>query len=200
MNQRMNDEERWRPCAGFPAYEVSDHGRVRRVAPSSRGGYLGHAIATTTTARGFVRIALTRGGRQRGSLSVARLVLLSFRPAPPNADALEPHHLDGDITNCALSNLRWQTAERARRSRAARAGKRKSATKTRPCLRCGGHFPSTWAGHRLCSTCGHADDRPCHGDRGRGNGRPREVRARAEEDRRDRLRLALNAGMARRTA
>lgn len=98
-------DERWKTIPFAPSYEVSDFGRVRRVAggqgarPMLRKQDLEHT--------GYYRVRLSEGG-QRMRVSVHRTVLLAFRGEPPTPTH-QAAHRDGDKTNNRLSNLRWAT-------------------------------------------------------------------------------------------
>ena len=180
-------EERWEPAAGFLDYEVSTAGRVRRAAATGIGSYAGRLMRPQRTPSGRLVLGLSMpNGRKRGGVSVAKLVLLSFRPAPPDVERVTPKYLDGDPSNVALTNLAWQTKDAARLARMSRS--RRPGTTTRACLRCSQDFQSTWIGHRLCNSCGHG---ALPDDAQRGGGKTREVLARIEEDRKARLRRAL---------
>ena len=103
--------EQWRAIAEWPGYEVSDLGRVRsvaRVIQRSNGwqqtiqerilkptwnmpGDSGHLTVTVYKKR----------------KKVHRLVLIAF--VGPGPEGHEVCHNDGDPSNNALSNLRWDT-------------------------------------------------------------------------------------------
>lgn len=98
--------ESWRAVPGFPAYQVSDHGRVRTLndRPGSRAG--DGIMSPGHLPRGHLRVALRRDGK-RCDRQVHALVLLAFvGPCPEGMEAL---HKDDDPSNNALTNLRWGT-------------------------------------------------------------------------------------------
>lgn len=103
--------ELWRPIAGFPAYEVSDHGRVRS---------LDRTISFTTSGRGktcFLRgklLTITVGSHGYGQVSLSDQavrteacvhVLVAAAFIGPRPDGLNVLHDDGDQSNCCASNL-----------------------------------------------------------------------------------------------
>ena len=100
--------ECWRPCRGFPAYEVSDRGRVRRcvAARTSRAGRL----LEPRTAKGnpYPTVTLRDSGRAF-TVRVHVLVLEAFvGPRPVGKECL---HGDDDPSNARLSNLRWGSSK-----------------------------------------------------------------------------------------
>lgn len=101
--------EIWAPIPGFPAYEVSDLGRARRVLCGHCGARLAHPIHLRgrPDKDGYRRFTLAKG-RKRHECRAARLVLLAFR-GPPPGDSHEAAHGDGNNRNDRLSNLRWAT-------------------------------------------------------------------------------------------
>jgi hypothetical protein len=100
--------ERWLPVVGYEGlYEVSDHGRVRRVAISWAKRPGKKILRLRRTAKGYLDVELYLH-MKRQHLLVHRLVAEAFiGPQPP----LEPqiNHKDGDKTNNRSSNLEWVT-------------------------------------------------------------------------------------------
>jgi hypothetical protein len=92
------DEEAWRPVVGFPGYEISDHGSLRRA---------GRPIKWGRDTAGYPAVCLYRDGCRFGR-KVHRLVAESFigpKPTPKHEIA----HGDGNKRNPHVSNLRWAT-------------------------------------------------------------------------------------------
>lgn len=105
--------ERWRPVPGYEgSYEVSDAGRVRsldRVVMRSDGRrrrFEGRLLSPGVLRSGHLVVGLHRRGAQE-TMCVHRLVLLAF-VGPPAPGRIACHN-DGDASNNALSNLRWDT-------------------------------------------------------------------------------------------
>lgn len=100
--------ERWRRIADFPMYEVSDKGSVRRRAckDANFNRYReARLLRATPGSRGYLQVWLSYG--KKTSRAVHRLVLEAFKgPCPPSKIGC---HNDGDKTNNALGNLRWDT-------------------------------------------------------------------------------------------
>jgi hypothetical protein len=99
----------WRAIPGWEGlYEASDDGQVRSVERIT-GGYRrrGVLICGSLVKGGYRQICLSReGGRQY--LLVHRLVALTF--IGPCPDGLQACHNDGDSSNNAVRNLRYDTA------------------------------------------------------------------------------------------
>lgn len=100
-------DEIWRPvCEGF--YEVSDHGRVRRVKrPLHRGrGQVGRLLAIQTRRDGYHVVPIWIHGKVKNHM-VHRLVAEAFIGLRP--DGLFVNHKDGVKKNNRPSNLEYVT-------------------------------------------------------------------------------------------
>jgi hypothetical protein len=107
----------WRTVHRAPEYEVSDAGQVRRA---------GRVLKGWSGSRGYRLVALCSDGAQR-NIQVHRLVLEAFvGPCPPG---MEGCHNDGNPSNNALSNLRWDTPS-ANRYDTVRHGNHPAASRT----------------------------------------------------------------------
>lgn len=109
----MNEE--WRPIPGYEGiYQVSNLGRVRSLDrrtwnPRGRGFWAslkGQDLRAVSLPTGHLYVKLLRDG-QASQRQIHRLVLEAF--VGPCPDGLEACHGDGDPTNNALPNLRWDT-------------------------------------------------------------------------------------------
>jgi hypothetical protein len=120
------DNERWAAVPGFPEYEVSDRGRVRRAAPSP-WSLVGKELAQRPV-RGYLRVGLCRGGKVFWR-SIHRLVWEAF--VAPIPEGLTINHRDGVKTNNALSNLEVMT-QRENIHHAIQTGLRVSAGEGNP--------------------------------------------------------------------
>lgn len=113
--------EQWRPVIGWEGwYEVSDHGRIRRVG-GGRGAKVGRIIAHWPTEEGYHRVRLTRDDCPKWFL-VHRLVLEAF--VGPCPEGLVCNHWDGDKDNNRPANLEW-TTQRENNDHAFRTGLRR---------------------------------------------------------------------------
>lgn len=90
--------ESWQKVVGWPEYEVSSLGRVRRTGT-------GTVRKTQINRGGYEQVHLSRGGRAR-VFRVHTLVLEAFVQLRPTGQ--EADHLDGNRANNILPNLRWQ--------------------------------------------------------------------------------------------
>ena len=93
------DMEEWRAIAAFPLYEVSNHGRVRRIG---RDDVLYQQIS-----KGYHVVCLCQNNRKT-TRPVARLVAEAFLPNPDNKPQVD--HRDRVRGNNHVDNLRWVTA------------------------------------------------------------------------------------------
>lgn len=97
--------EEWRGVPGWPRYEVSDIGRVKRRAGVGRR--FTRLLSPKFSPKGYMRVTLCSGGVAKG-FTLQRVVALAFLgPAPSSRH--EVAHLDGVKANCAATNLAWKT-------------------------------------------------------------------------------------------
>lgn len=108
----QEERENWLPVPGWPAYEVSDLGRVRSVprVVRCRNGtpHTVRARIRKTGGSEYPQVCLSN--TSQGEVAVARvhtLVLTAF--VGPCPLGMECRHLDDVKTNNRLSNLRWGT-------------------------------------------------------------------------------------------
>jgi hypothetical protein len=99
--------ERWLPVPGYEGlYEVSNIGRVRSLPHKTRQGMRGGRMRKTPLNAGYPVVSLYANGVGRVT-SVHLLVAAAFiGPRPPG---MEVRHLDGNPSNCVLSNLTYGT-------------------------------------------------------------------------------------------
>jgi hypothetical protein len=111
----MNEE--WRDIPGWPGYQASCLGKIKRLAcVGGAGRKLRERIlkqTNTRIGRQYIYVSVGLGNAEHNErLSVARLVLLSFVGSPGPGE--ECRHLDDVSTNCVLSNLAWGTRQQNR--------------------------------------------------------------------------------------
>jgi hypothetical protein len=101
------EEEVWKDIEGYPGYQVSNMGRVKSLVKAYRREEIILKGSPNTT--GYTLVQLYPKPRQRKSLLVHRLVMMTFQPNPV-MDELEVNHKDLDTTNNKMSNLEWVTS------------------------------------------------------------------------------------------
>lgn len=108
------------PCTPIPGFEgryrVSFFGHVCSFNKFDSGAWVVAQTAQTVLRPqrrmranrrlSYLRVNLRDGSGRTATFLLHSLVLLSFRGPPPHAD-MEATHLDEDLLNCALNNLRW---------------------------------------------------------------------------------------------
>lgn len=98
--------EEWRPIPEFPHYLISDQGDIKHVNRLTNRSY-------SLNTRGFLVVLLSDANSPtRYCRQVNRLVAQAFLDEPEYKDEKFIWHKDGDLTNCAASNLRWETKSR----------------------------------------------------------------------------------------
>lgn len=89
---------------GWPEYEVSNFGEVRRVSPAC-GASVGRVLRPAVMKNGYSKVSLCRNSVRHEYL-VHRLVAIAFIGDPGHMDVC---HFDGNKSNNQLSNLRIDT-------------------------------------------------------------------------------------------
>ena len=99
-------KEEWKVVGGYEGfYEVSNHGRVRRVAddPPHRKGLI---LPGSTANNGYRKVGLSVGGKSK-TIKTHCLVAEAF--IGPRPDGAEVNHKDGDKCNNHITNLEYVT-------------------------------------------------------------------------------------------
>jgi len=104
--------EVWNPVVGFEnVYEVSDHGRVKRVR-AGRGAVAGKILSMTRiNKKGYPTVFLHKcenGIQTRKAFTTHLVVAAAFLPPKPSVEH-QINHKDGVKTNNSPSNLEWVT-------------------------------------------------------------------------------------------
>jgi hypothetical protein len=108
--------EVWKPVLGWEGlYEVSSHGRVRRLKGTSASGRfsrIDHHRVLRPRAKGkigYLGVTLRHGRKRTKSALVHVLVCEAFHGPRPAHRRYHAAHWDGDHTNNREDNLRWAT-------------------------------------------------------------------------------------------
>ena len=102
------DDERWLGIKGFDGYEISDMGRVKRLANYNVDGTFYHEhIVKPNIQEGTNKVYVTVWTRVLGKVEkeVAKLVAEAFLPNPKHYLCVK--HLNGDENDNRLENLQW---------------------------------------------------------------------------------------------
>jgi hypothetical protein len=100
----VKNPEQWIEAIGWPEYEVSSFGNVRRIVKKKSGTYV-RPVTPWMTKKGYMVVALSRAPIKKYFL-VHRLIYESFHGPQNNLDVC---HNDGKKTNNNLQNLRSDT-------------------------------------------------------------------------------------------
>lgn len=99
----------WREIPGFPDYQVSSTGLVRRVRATVRQAQRNLPFVLTQRLQlGYPTVLLLNASGKQIKISIHRLVAFAFLPLP-TADQSQVAHFDGNRENNNLANLRWAT-------------------------------------------------------------------------------------------
>ena len=90
--------EQWLPCREFPAYEVSDTGKIRNIKT-------GRILKTYINEKGYETVCLRKNGRQQNT-KVHRLVADAF--CEQYYEGLDVTHADQNRLNNHADNLEWR--------------------------------------------------------------------------------------------
>lgn len=97
----------WALVPGWPTYEVSTSGEVRRRGPAT-GAVVGRVLRQLQNPKtGYRSVYLSAHSTQK-RIDVHRLVALTFLGPQPSAQHLVAHN-DGIRANNVVTNLRWAT-------------------------------------------------------------------------------------------
>lgn len=102
----MFEGEEWCEIEDLPHYMISTHGRVKRKDSDD-------ARKVYTNDKGFPVVLLYgKDSKSRYLRQINKLVATAFLNPPVFEDENAVWHIDGDLTNCLVSNLRWDTRGR----------------------------------------------------------------------------------------
>lgn len=95
----------WRECVGFPDYEVSEHGDVRRIT-ASKTRQSGARLRGFIDPDGYLRFQLMDRSGAKRTVIAHRLVAEAFI-GPQPSERHEVAHSNGSRIANHYSNLRW---------------------------------------------------------------------------------------------
>ena len=98
--------KQWKEAPGFPDYEISDEGDVRRAKPG-RGAVVGKIVKPWIDKDGRLSVTIRTGGETK-TVRPSRLVAIAFI-GPPPFDGAEACHWNGKPSDNRVKNLRWDT-------------------------------------------------------------------------------------------
>lgn len=99
-------QEQWRSIDGYPDYEVSDQGRVRRVTARTCAK-AGAILSTKGLRAGYPSVDLCRPGEGKRTFHLHRLVAAAFLGRC--AEGMQVNHINGDREDARLVNLEYVT-------------------------------------------------------------------------------------------
>lgn len=103
------DKEIWKLIPGYSVYEVSNLGRVKRIAASQRSS-IGFVLKPVPGSKaGYLRVTLSEKG-YRKAWDVHVLVMSAFEG--PTPEGMEIRHIDGSPDNPRRDNLEFGTHKR----------------------------------------------------------------------------------------
>lgn len=103
-------EEIWKSVVGFEGfYEVSNLGKIRRIAGKTGTPKSPTPVATRMNRSGYLRANLTAEG-SRATRTVHSTVITAFYGNPPSGKD-RANHIDGNKINNSISNLEWTDAK-----------------------------------------------------------------------------------------
>lgn len=95
---------------GFPLYFASKDGTIwsKQRVPSVRSNLARRRLPQRVHGN-YLQIQVKDESGKKHGVNIHRLVLLAWRGLPPEGKPYGCHN-DGDLNNCNLDNLRWDTA------------------------------------------------------------------------------------------
>ena len=107
------EKEIWKPVKEYEDfYEISNHGRLKRLARTWNSGIYGNAKISrketitlgSLTSEGYYVFDLCKNGKSKKT-KIHRIVAQHFLPNPDNHNVV--NHKDGNKSNNHISNLEW---------------------------------------------------------------------------------------------
>ena len=114
MTQEEKDQELWKPIIGYEEYEVSNKGRIKRLAyyktvcKGSKQFCEERILKPQMRKFGYQAVTLSHNSKVKSFL-IHRLVATAFIPNPKNLPQV--NHKDENPSNNNANNLEWCTQE-----------------------------------------------------------------------------------------
>lgn len=109
LNPEASPEEEWRAVVGYEGwYEVSNQGRVRRVAKSRPGIVVPYVLKASVSNTGYPMVFLYRHSKWKNT-TIHSLLLSAF--IGPRPEGFQADHINAVRTDNRLENLRWLPRE-----------------------------------------------------------------------------------------
>lgn len=104
----MFENEEFHPTGEFPHYAISQYGRIKNVKKDS-------LLKPIVNDKGYPVVTLYGAdSRTRYLRQINQLVASAFLSPPVFKEEGSVWHFDGDLLNCCVSNLKWDTLGRVR--------------------------------------------------------------------------------------
>lgn len=98
--------ENWKSIPGFPSYEASDLGRIRRARRGTGRSPVGMIVQAKPKTKGYFYVRLIGGGKPFWP-RLQGIIALTFHG--PRPEGHEVSHINGDLTDNSAANLAYET-------------------------------------------------------------------------------------------
>lgn len=116
------DREEWYPIPDYPKYEISNHGRIRKLP---------QIMAQSPSNTGYLTVRLSNGNGAK-TIVIHRLMARIFH-GQPSSPGLYVNHMDHDRQNNRADNLEWCTpSQNVRHGMASVGGSAVTPAKLKP--------------------------------------------------------------------
>ena len=99
------ENEIWKPLKGYPGYEVSNMGRIKKYAKNYDKYYL--KKGTVNSKSGYVYVTVINEKGKKKNLALHRLIAFNFVEGYTKDKNNTVNHIDGNKENNKAENLEW---------------------------------------------------------------------------------------------